>query len=429
MSRKRGGKKAKKSTEQGDTMDTGEGRVMFGAGYEDEQGPREHGTIGGSGAGDALEVGGSSSEGSVQEAAGAVVDKAQDAAGAVAEKAQDVASAVADRAEAVTSAVTDKVDQVSNTAADKVEQLADTVAQTVYSGDTPPVQRQVAETTLNVLDRTAEYLRAGDLNLVVEDLRSAVRHHPLRSLALGLGLGYLARGAFFPSSGTQGQASSQPRRPSAGYMPVPVYSGSEEGVAYGTGYNATYSADLGATTSGLTGAETLSTGVVGYDAAYSADVGATSGLTGAETFGTDTSSTGDSLSDYDTVSSLGLLGNSADLGSSYPGDSLDLGSSSLDVGSDLGGSSFGQSDATLADDVGVGSTLLTSDMYPDASSGSILGDDADLLASGGTLGDDTASADQFAGLDDDATRSSDVNTMPTDEQLRQWNSTTSGQDS
>ena len=433
MSRKRGGKKAKKSTEQGDTMDTGEGRVMFGAGYEDEQGSREHGTIGESGAGDALDVGGSSAEGSVQEAAGAVVDKAQDAAGAVAEKAQDVASAVADRAEAVTSAVTGKVDQVSNTAADKVEQLADTVAQTVYSGDTPPVQRQVAETTLNVLDRTAEYLRAGDLNLVVEDLRGAVRRHPLRSLALGLGLGYLARGAFFPSTGTQGGASSQPQRPSAGYMPVPVYSGTEYDAAYnadaGAGYNATYSADLGATTSGLAGAEALSTGVAGYDAAYSTDLGATSGLTGAETFGTDTSSTGDSLSDYDTVSSLGLLGDSADLGSSYPGDSLDLGSSSLDAGSDLGGSSFGQSDATLADDVGVGSTLLTSDMYPDASSGSILGDDADLLASGGTLGDDTASADQFAGLDDDATRSSDVNTMPTDEQLRQWNSTTSGQDS
>jgi len=227
-------------------------------------------------------------------------------------------------------------------------------------------------------------------------------------------------------------------------MPVPVYSGSEEGLAYGaagtsyntaygadvgTGYDAAYGAALGATTGGLTTAETLGSGVAGYDAAYSADVGATSGLTGAETFGTDTSSTGDSLSDYDTVSSLGLVGDSSDLGSSYPGDSLDLGSSSVDADSDLGGSSFGQSDATLADDLGVGSTLLTSDTYPDASSASILGDDADLAASGGTLGTDTASGDQFAGLDDDATRSSDVNTMPTDEQLRQWNSTTSREDS
>ena len=42
--------------------------------------------------------------------------------------------------------------------------------------------------------------------LIVEDLRSAVRSHPLRSLALGVGLGYLARGAFFPSTGTQGGA-------------------------------------------------------------------------------------------------------------------------------------------------------------------------------------------------------------------------------
>ncbi len=431
MSRKRG-KKAKKSTEQGDTMDTGEGRLTYGAGYEDEQGSREHGTVGGSGVGDALEVGGSSSEGSVQQAASAVVDTAQDVASTVVDTAQDAASAVADKAQAVTSVVAEKVDQVTSTAADKVEQLADTVAQTVYSGDTPPVQRQVAETTLNVLDRTAEYLRAGDLNLIVEDLRSAVRSHPLRSLALGLGLGYLARGAFFPSTGTQGGAPSQPQAPSAGYMPVPVYSGTEYDAAYsadvGTGYNAAYSADLGATTSGLTGAETLSTGVAGYDAAYSADVGATSGLTGAETFGTDTSSTGDSLSDYDTVSSLGLLGDSTDLGSSSLDAGSDLGGSSLGESADLGGSSFGQSDATLADDVGAGSTL-TSDAYSDASSGSSLGDDADLLASGGTLGDDTASADQFAGLDDDATRSSDVNTMPPDAQLRQWNSTTSREDS
>ncbi len=148
-------------------------------------------------------------------AADRLADAAHEAASSVVDTAQGAVGAVADTVQDVTGAVTSRIDKVSETAADQVETLADTVWQGATREDAPALQRRAAETTTNVLDKVAEYLRDGDAQVILEDVRGAIRRHPGRSLLLGLSLGYLARGRFF---GARMQGIRQP-----GPRAVPVY--------------------------------------------------------------------------------------------------------------------------------------------------------------------------------------------------------------
>lgn len=353
-------------------MGSPEGRVTYGAGYEGE----ESSTV--SNVGD-----------TVQDAASNAVDTAQGVVSSAAETVQQTASAVVDTAQQATSAVTGavagKVDQVSDAAATRVEQLADTVAQTMYSGDTPAVQRQVAETTVNVLDRTAEYLREGDISLIVEDVRGVVRRHPLRSLVVGLGLGYLARGAFFPASGAQGQSSggAQPRG-GAPYMPpprpVPVYSAA----GYDTSYSATATGDLGVGASIPPVADVP-------EFTESTDMLASSTLSGAggATFGDQSGTSG--------VDDTTLLS--------------------------------GGTDTLLADDLLPGDTLGTADNAIDFPTGSALDVDTGGVDALGLDAATLTTDEQFQVASDEASTPSTIDTMPSDDQLRNWDAGASGQSS
>lgn len=325
----------------------------------------------------------------VQEAASTVVDTAQQAAGAVVDKVQDV-----------TGAVGAQVSRVTDAAADKVEQLADTVADKVISGDTPPAQRQVAQTTLNVLDRTAEYLREGDVNIVLEDLRHQIRRHPLRSLLLGLGAGYLARNAFFP--GTSPQPRRQPEwRGGAGATPqprtIPIYPD-----------NTPTTYDVGYTGATMPTAVTQSMEDVGVSAAT---LGDTDTLTDTGLYGTD------------TLTDTGLYGaGTAGLGG--------------DLSSDTSASTLYGSDTGLTGDTG-GGMLDTDATSLDLGAPSLADVDADFTggatAAAGDMDATTAgdfnlsSEEQFQVTNEaDVTDQAGVDTMPTEDQLREWDANRGG---
>jgi len=422
MSKKRA-KKGNSTTSKGASMSDSVGRVTYGAGYEgDDRATGSEETVQGAAAEavDATKDAAAATAGAVSTAAstavdatqdavaataeavadtaGAVVDTAQDAVAATAGAVQQVASTVVDTAQqatsTVTNAVAEKVDQVTDAAAGGVEQLADTVVSAAYGNDVSQGTRAVADTTVNVLDRTAEYLRNGDLSIVVEDLRDVVRRHPLRSIILGLGLGYLARGAFFPAS-----ASTTTSRPSGGVPPmpmsqsIPVYSGT----SYDTGSDIGYGAYAGTSDIDVMSTVPLEDDILAVD---------TIGI-------------GDELTDLDTI---GMSSNQGSLASDTLGLGDDL--TSLDTAGMRSDStsSFGTGSATTLMDTGSTGAMLDSDLAASTTIGADASDELGVDAIDlGTTGQSGASGD--------LSTSSTSSTMPTEDQLRQWDSSSSGQNS
>jgi hypothetical protein len=400
MAEKRG--KSKSRTKGGGRMSDRETAVPTGAGYADEN---------------------ASATSEIKETASDAVDAAQTAVASAAETVQQTASAVVDTAQqatsAVTSAVTSKVDQVGDAAAGKVEQIADTVAHAAGSADVSEGTRQVAATTVNVLDRTAEYLRDGDIGVIVEDLRSVVRRHPLRSLVVGLGLGYLARSTFFPASSSA--ASSRPSSRPGGTRYTPTFQ--EVPVYRGEMYGSTSMGDIGV------GSTTLDDTALGI------------GL-GDASLGVDDALDMERMTVGDDAAGLGGLDIDDSLGSMGVGDigttsmERDLaGVDTLGLGADetsayMGGTAVDMPDVSDTDDA-LGDMTGTSDM------GSVgIGGDNELLGGDAMMGADTldttesdtsaASADTMGTSGDDAARSANASTMPTDDLLRQWDDSTSG---
>jgi ElaB/YqjD/DUF883 family membrane-anchored ribosome-binding protein len=106
-----------------------------------------------------------------------VRDKAQDVAGDVKDRAQQVSSQVADKADAATTTVGGKMTDVAQTLRDKAP----------ISG---PVA-DAADTAADTLQRAGTYLQQQDLSDMRADLEGIIRRHPLESLLVGLGIGYL----------------------------------------------------------------------------------------------------------------------------------------------------------------------------------------------------------------------------------------------
>lgn len=349
-----------------------------------------------------------------QDAASAVVDTAQSAASAVADTAQQAVSAVGDTVQGATQAVTSRVDRVADVAADKVESLADTVSRGAMRADAPAVQRQIAETTVNVLDTTAEYLREGNLSMILEDLRSVVRRHPLRSLAVGLGLGYLARSTFFGGGGAQSgsQSSARTRSQAPQSRAVPVQA-SEASLGYDM------ATPIPAPASPIGGDTLVGSGIAGT----SADVAIDNADANSLLYGTDAVTTG-GLSATD----VGVAG---DLGT---GLGAAGGLSDIDAGttSGLSGMSAGTAGGLSSVDVGTtgdfsATSLGTTGTIDDLSS-------ADVGMTGGTITsgyDDTSTralTEDVAGSED-TTDQFRASTMPTAEQLQQWDRDTRGETS
>jgi len=329
----------------------------------------------------------------VQQVAASTVDNIQEVASTVADTAQEAVSGVVDKVQDVTGAVADQASRVTNAAADQVNTLADTVYQQAVSPDAPALQRNVAETTVNVLDRAAEYLREGDVGLIFEDLRSAIRRNPGRSVLLGLAAGYLARSRFFSGGSTQTtQNTGRPQPYTPTFQPVPVSSGD-----FGMGFDTAYPASP------------MSGSTISSDLAAATDLdalSASSGLTTSDMTFSGTSDTGleadGDILDSGTLSG-GLSGAStfgSDMVSDAAGSSSAFGT--LDAPSDTG--------SVMQDDLAVDSMLSSDDVFVASTDAS----DADLA-------DETR---QLGGEDFRSDATSSTSTMPSDDLLARWDAET-----
>lgn len=139
---------------------------------------------------------GSSQVGGVQ----GYVQQAQQAAQQLGDKASSTLSGAKDQAADRLGQVRDQAGQLKNTVADKLQQGAQTLRQQAQGGGqqfaaagagavagNDQVQR-LAGPAANAMEKTADFLRSGDLRGAVED---QVRTNPGRTLFVALGLGYL----------------------------------------------------------------------------------------------------------------------------------------------------------------------------------------------------------------------------------------------
>ena len=111
-------------------------------------------------------------------------DKAHDAVDAARDKAADLA----DQAQKVGAQVADKADAATTTVGEKMTDVAQTIR------DKAPTSGPVADaadTAAETLERAGTYLREQDLSGIRADLEGIIRRHPIESLLIGLGVGYL----------------------------------------------------------------------------------------------------------------------------------------------------------------------------------------------------------------------------------------------
>jgi ElaB/YqjD/DUF883 family membrane-anchored ribosome-binding protein len=111
-------------------------------------------------------------------------DKAHDAIDAARDRAADVA----DQAQKVGAQVADKADAATTTVGEKMTDAAQTIREKApMSG---PVA-DAADTAAQTLERAGTYLREQDLSDMRADLEGLIRRHPIESLLIGVGVGYL----------------------------------------------------------------------------------------------------------------------------------------------------------------------------------------------------------------------------------------------
>lgn len=139
-----------------------------------------------------------------------VLETAADRAKQAGEKASDLAQSAVDKVKQTASDLSSKdpseivddarakVAEVGDAAASKVdsamtatgEQMS-TLAQTVRENAPEGKAGEVASKAADALDRGGEYLQVADLQMVRGDLERVIREHPIESLLVGVGLGYL----------------------------------------------------------------------------------------------------------------------------------------------------------------------------------------------------------------------------------------------
>jgi len=153
---------------------------------------------------------GSTQREQIKEDSASMLDAATDRAKQAGEKASDIAQSAVDKVKQTAddlrskdpSEIVDdaraKAAEVGDAAASKVdsamtatgEQIS-TLAQTVREKAPEGKAGEVAIKAADALDRSGEYLQTADLQMVRGDLERVIREHPIESLLVGVGLGYL----------------------------------------------------------------------------------------------------------------------------------------------------------------------------------------------------------------------------------------------
>ena len=122
------------------------------------------------------------------DAAHSTVDNVSDKAQQVASDVKDKAQQVADKAQDIGQQAVDRADDATTTVGGKMTDVAQTIREKApMSG---PVAN-AADTAANTLERAGTYLQEQDLADMRSDLEGIIRRHPIESLLVGLGVGYL----------------------------------------------------------------------------------------------------------------------------------------------------------------------------------------------------------------------------------------------
>jgi len=91
------------------------------------------------------------------------------------------------KAAEVGDAAATKVDSAMTATGEQMSTLAQTVRENAPEGKAGEVASKAAD----ALDRGGEYLQTADLQMVRGDLERVIREHPIESLLVGVGIGYL----------------------------------------------------------------------------------------------------------------------------------------------------------------------------------------------------------------------------------------------
>jgi ElaB/YqjD/DUF883 family membrane-anchored ribosome-binding protein len=103
------------------------------------------------------------------------------------EKAQQVAGDVQEKATQLGNQATEQINSAMSTAGQQLNTLAQTVRERA-----PDAQvRDLADTTAGALERSGTYLENANLDMVRRDLETTIRNHPVESVVVGLGIGFL----------------------------------------------------------------------------------------------------------------------------------------------------------------------------------------------------------------------------------------------
>jgi len=131
----------------------------------------------------------------VKETGAKAGDMAQTAVDKIKQTASDLSSKdpseIVDDARAKAAEVGDaaasKVDSAMTATGEQMSTLAQTVRENAPEGKAGEVASKAAD----ALDRGGEYLQTADLQMVRGDLERVIREHPIESLLVGVGVGYL----------------------------------------------------------------------------------------------------------------------------------------------------------------------------------------------------------------------------------------------
>jgi ElaB/YqjD/DUF883 family membrane-anchored ribosome-binding protein len=127
-------------------------------------------------------------KGKVQELASSAVQAVQDVAADVGQKAQDWAANVANRAQETASSAVDKTNDGIAAVGHQMNALSSTVREAApHTG----AIGSAATTVADQLQAGGRYLEGHDLKDMGHDLTSLVRHYPIQSVLVGIGIGCL----------------------------------------------------------------------------------------------------------------------------------------------------------------------------------------------------------------------------------------------
>jgi hypothetical protein len=119
-------------------------------------------------------------------------DKAQDIADDIKNKTAQISGQVSEKAAQVGGQVAEKADAATTTVGEKMSDAAQAIRQNAPDSG---ALASAADTAADGLQRAGDYLQRQDLTDMRADLENLIRRHPMESLLIGFGLGYvLARG-------------------------------------------------------------------------------------------------------------------------------------------------------------------------------------------------------------------------------------------